>query len=263
MWFLAAFIFTALLGLMEFFAFFPRGSGFRRFRWIPYVVLVGYALCLFGIGVGKWLPSGMTAHGEAFAVFAVVGLMVLQSLFKPLEGTKSFFEMAVTLFAFCYVVVLLSFLFQIIVLPLKDASGGSSAHFYVLYLIAITKFTDMGAYCVGSLIGKHKMIPHISPGKTWQGFGGAILFALIASVGGWYLMQSKLLLITPVHAVILGVLLAIVAVVGDLAESILKRTLAVKDSSQVMPGIGGVLDLIDSVLFTGPVFFFYLLYLLS
>ncbi|MCK5923691.1 MAG: CDP-archaeol synthase, partial [Methylococcales bacterium] len=132
---------------------------------------------------------------------------------------------------------------------------------YVLFLISITKLTDTGAYLVGSMIGKHKAVPHISPAKTWQGFGGALIFALIAAFGCLYLFGNKIPLITPLHAGVLAVLLAVAAVIGDLGESIIKRSLEVKDSSKAMPGIGGVMDLIDSVLMTGPVFYLYLLFL--
>ena len=90
-------------------------------------------------------------------------------------------------------------------------------------------------------------------------FGGAILFAFIASFGAYFLFGEKIPLITPLHASILAVALALVAVLGDLAESILKRSLEAKDSGHKMPGIGGVLDLIDSVLFTAPILYVYLL----
>ena len=121
----------------------------------------------------------------------------------------------------------------------------------------------MGAYLVGSLIGKHKMIPKISPGKTWQGFGGALLFAQLGAFGCLWIFNDKIQLITPVHAAILGLLLGLVAILGDLVESIVKRSLEVKDSGGVFSGIGGVLDLVDSVLLTSPVLFVYLVILLG
>jgi phosphatidate cytidylyltransferase len=107
------------------------------------------------------------------------------------------------------------------------------------------------------------MIPKISPGKTWQGFGGALLFSQVGALGCYLVFADKIPLITLMHAAILGVALALIAVLGDLVESILKRSLKAKDSGHVMPGIGGVLDLIDSILLTGPVLFVYLLLLLG
>jgi phosphatidate cytidylyltransferase len=105
------------------------------------------------------------------------------------------------------------------------------------------------------------MIPHVSPGKTWQGFSGAIVFAIGGSFALYFTMGDQIPLLTPSHVVVIAILLALVAVLGDLAESIIKRSLEVKDSGQIMPGIGGFLDLIDSLIFTAPLFYLYLLIL--
>jgi phosphatidate cytidylyltransferase len=116
----------------------------------------------------------------------------------------------------------------------------------------------MGAYLTGSLIGKHKLVPHISPAKTWEGLGGALGFSLLASLGLFWLMPTQLSALNWTHAAVLGLLLGFAAVIGDLAESIVKRSTGVKDSGNFLPGIGGALDLIDSLLFTAPLLFFYL-----
>jgi phosphatidate cytidylyltransferase len=128
----------------------------------------------------------------------------------------------------------------------------------VLYLIVITKFSDMGAYLVGSVIGKHLLVPHISPKKTWEGFFGALLVSLIGSYGMFLLMPSHLSALNWTHATALGLLLGFAAIIGDLVESIIKRSAGVKDSGRLLPGIGGALDLIDSLLFTAPLLFFYM-----
>ena len=129
----------------------------------------------------------------------------------------------------------------------------------VLWLVAVTKFSDMGAYLTGSLIGKTKMIPHISPGKTWEGLAGGLGFSLLAGVGLYALAWEKLSIFSGwPEVVLISIVLCAVAVVGDLAESVLKRSLVVKDSGAALPGIGGVLDLIDSVCFTAPVLWLWL-----
>jgi phosphatidate cytidylyltransferase len=136
----------------------------------------------------------------------------------------------------------------------------------LLWMIAVTKFTDMGAYITGSMIGRHKMIPHVSPGKTWEGFGGAIFFALLAGCGLYALGHDDVAgFATGLHVlggwpqvIVLSVVMALLAVVGDLAESVVKRSLGAKDSGNMLPGIGGSLDLIDSLCFTAPVVYFYL-----
>ncbi len=131
-------------------------------------------------------------------------------------------------------------------------------HFYVLYLIVVTKFSDMGAYVTGSLVGKHPLIPHISPKKTWEGFFGALGFSLFGSYAMRALMPAALHLINWSDCAVLGLMLGFAAIIGDLAESIIKRSCDVKDSGHVLPGIGGTLDLIDSLLFTAPLLFFYM-----
>src|SRR5690606_3384792 len=105
--------------------------------------------------------------------------------------------------------------------------------------------------------GRDKLVPHVSPGKTWQGFWGSLVFALAGSYLAWWLLGERVPLLGPVSAGLLGLGLALAAVLGDLAESILKRSLAVKDSGHVMPGIGGFLDLIDSLLFSAPVYYLF------
>jgi phosphatidate cytidylyltransferase len=110
----------------------------------------------------------------------------------------------------------------------------------------------------GSAIGRHLMVPHISGKKTWEGFFGAIVFALLCSLALFKLMPGHLPALTWTHATVLGLLLGFAAVLGDLAESIIKRSTDVKDSGNLLPGIGGALDLLDSLLFTAPLLFFYL-----
>ena len=165
-----------------------------------------------------------------------------------------------TLFGLMYVPWLLNFIAKINYFPtLPDGDGA----FFVLYFILVTKFTDMGAYAVGSLIGRHKMIPRISPGKTWEGFGGAIAVSVGASVVFAHLAKAHMPGMTTMHAIVLGVILSIGAVVGDLIESLFKREAGLKDSGKMFPGIGGILDLLDSLLFNAPLMYLYLRHVLT
>ena len=253
---IAIFSGMALMALVEYFKLFPI-MGFRRFRWQTYGVSIAYLGFLFSPMLGfepAWL-----AELDGLAVALLVTLVVLRRLQSPLEGFRTLDEIAATIFGFIYCILLFSFVAKVLLLPLTDINGNPSSQFYILYLIAVTKFTDLGAYAVGSLFGRDKMIPHISPGKTWQGFAGAILISFVTSFVCYFSFGDKIPIISPLHAAILAVLLALVAVLGDLAESILKRSLEAKDSGHVMPGIGGFLDLIDSVIFTAPLFYIYLL----
>jgi phosphatidate cytidylyltransferase len=202
-------------------------------------------------------PAGSYDFELAVLLFFLMTVFTRQ-MFARLRDDEPLQTMAYTLFGLLYVLWLFNFMTKIVYLVPRSSTGAVTGQFYCLYLIAVTKFSDMGAYLVGSLIGRHQMIPHISPKKTWEGFFGALGLSLFASVGLFKLMPGHLSLLTLPHAIILGLLLGFAAVVGDLAESIIKRSTGVKDSGNFLPGIGGVLDLVDSLLFTAPLLFFYL-----
>ncbi|MDQ6765871.1 MAG: phosphatidate cytidylyltransferase, partial [Verrucomicrobiota bacterium] len=181
-----------------------------------------------------------------------------RQMFESLRDDAPLRTMAYTLFGLLYVLWLYNFITKIVYVVPRSPTGAVQGQFYVLYLIAITKFSDMGAYLTGSAIGRHQMISHISPKKTWEGFAGALFFSLLASWGMFALMPGHLHVLNWTHATVLGLILGFAAVIGDLAESIIKRSTGVKDSGNFLPGIGGALDLIDSLLFTAPLLFFYL-----
>ena len=162
--------------------------------------------------------------------------------------------MALTLFGFFYVPYLLNYATKIL-FSVPDGAGIP----LLAYAVAITKFTDVGAYVAGSLFGRHKLSPLISPKKTWEGLAGGMVVALLTSVGLIQLFPQALGSLSGIHAWILGVLLAGVSVIGDLGESVVKRDAHVKDSGKFIPGIGGALDLVDSLLFSLPVFYGYMI----
>jgi phosphatidate cytidylyltransferase len=181
-----------------------------------------------------------------------------RQMFARLRHDEPLRTMAYTLFGLLYVLWLFNFITKILYLTPRAADGSVTGQFYVLYLIAVTKFSDMGAYLTGSAIGRHLMSPHISAKKTWEGFFGALGLALLCSLALFKIMPGHLSMLNWTHATMLGLLLGFAAVIGDLAESIVKRSAGVKDSGGLLPGIGGALDLIDSLLFTAPLLFFYL-----
>ena len=194
------------------------------------------------------------------SVLLFVMLIVFTRQMFAIMRTPSPLEcMAFTLFGFLYVLWLFNFVTKIVYVTPRLPTGQTTGQFYVLYLIVVTKFSDMGAYLTGSLIGKHPLVPHISPKKTWEGFYGALAFSIFGSFLMLWLMPHQLALIQlwP-HGLILGLILGFSAIIGDLAESIIKRSCGVKDSGRMLPGIGGALDLIDSLLFTAPLLFFYI-----
>ena len=216
------------------------------------VMLVGSFYYFAKIG-----PAQSYDFETAVLLFFLLTVFARQ-MFARLRHDEPLQTMAYTLFGLLYVLWLFNFVTKIVYVMPRSSSGAVTGQFYVLYLIAVTKFSDMGAYLTGSVIGRHLMIPHISAKKTWEGFFGALVFALLCSLALFKLMPGHLSALTWTHATILGLLLGFAAVIGDLAESIIKRSTGVKDSGNLLPGIGGALDLLDSLLFTAPLLFFYL-----
>lgn len=212
----------------------------------------------YGSGVSYFLLQGKPVPPEldlALVFLLVAGTFVLQ-MRRPIEGAKSVLDVTSTILGVLWLTWMFYFTARLDFAPTFD--GTMSGSIVLLWCLAVTKFTDMGAYITGSLIGKHKMIPHISPAKTWEGFFGALFFALLAG-GGLYALFPQQLSIFPswLHVIVLSQIVALLAVVGDLAESLWKRALAVKDSGHALPGIGGAMDLIDSICFTAPAVYLY------
>jgi phosphatidate cytidylyltransferase len=186
-------------------------------------------------------------------VLNIIGVLVRMVLSRAQLQTP-IVTVALSVFGVIYVPYLFNYVCRVAFWP-----GHSESTKYVLiYLLAVSKFADVGAFLVGSLVGKHKMCPHISPGKTWEGFVGGVLSSLAMSILLIWLAPGQVAGIGFKDAVILGLLLSVASTVGDLAESVVKRDAAIKDSGSTIPGIGGILDLIDSILFTAPVLYFYL-----
>jgi phosphatidate cytidylyltransferase len=132
-------------------------------------------------------------------------------------------------------------------------SGTSGPLFLSAYLVVVAA-TDIGAYFFGTLLGRHKLAPSISPGKTWEGLAGGALAAIAAGVIAGPLLAG----LGPVEGLGLGMLCALLAPAGDLVESLAKRELEIKDSGRLLPGHGGVLDRLDAMIFCAPAVLAYL-----
>lgn len=211
----------------------------------------------FGIIAGIIIPIATYLHlGESYTnlepvliVAACLFTFVLQ--FTRKENTKDhLISIAVTLFALFYISWFFSFFIKI-----KYLAEGARL---VSFLIIVTKTGDIGAYFIGKNFGKSLLISRISPRKTKEGALGGLAFSMLAAI----LCRTILVDFPYPHIFLLGFLLGVIAQIGDLAESLFKRDFDVKDSSKNLPGLGGVLDVIDSLLFTTPIFYFYIKLLL-
>jgi phosphatidate cytidylyltransferase len=178
-------------------------------------------------------------------VFFIVILITLFMIhFTRKESRNAVNLIAVTLFAIFYIGWFFTFLVKI-----RFMEDG---HKLVVFLLLVTKSGDIGAYLIGSNFGKHKLIPRISPNKSVEGAIGGFVFSIACAVilGRYYItwMNFGFILAS-------GILIGVFAQLGDLAESLIKRDYEVKDSSVFLPGLGGILDVIDSILFAAPIFY--------
>jgi len=142
--------------------------------------------------------------------------------------------------------------------------GGSAGAVLFLFSIFVVKMTDVGAYFTGLTFGQHKLIPWLSPKKTWEGLAGGILIAVLCSVVVGNLLEHAGLIRLEgvvfrrgIGLALFGLVMAIFSIAGDLAASLIKRDAAVKDSGDMIPGMGGVLDVIDSPLLAAPAAWFF------
>jgi len=249
--FLAILVILGMLGTWEYFKLRDsdvQNRGFKR------LVLACSAVywTLF-----SWLS--ITHHRDAPLWLDAAALMfMVQATFavvfcSNLDGERTLQRIFNCIFGFVYTTLMCSYLGRI--LYLEDVA---SRFHILLMVIMVTKFGDMGAYAFGTLFGKHRMIPHISPAKSWEGFAGAVFTSVATMACLMYFVPEKLMPLTWGHAMILAPLLCLVGVMGDLAESVLKRCHQIKDSGHKLPGIGGILDLTDSLFFTAPVAYFYI-----
>ena len=246
---------TAMVALREYF-------GLVRIQGVPVFTLTGMVCAAVYLVSSFFLlreRAGDLMGGIEFGVLvAFLYVVFLRQMAHRSAEREPFEAMAYTVFGLLYIPWLFNFLTKILFLAPRGEEGATTGQYYLVFLLVVTKFSDMGAYAFGSLFGRHQFVPHVSPNKTWEGVFGAVVSSLIG--GYWFYgnFAGKLGALRFEDVTLLGILLGLVAVVGDLAESIIKRSAQVKDSSGILPGIGGTMDLIDSVLFTAPLFYFYL-----
>jgi len=202
--------------------------------------------------------NGMAAALATIAIITALGMMAPAIRHRRVDGAIR--TGGATLLAAVYLGILPGFLFLI------RRDGGAVA---MVAVITATKVGDCGAYFLGRLIGRHKLIPWLSPGKTWEGLGGAVLAATLAlwvidvAAGGIIAAPAPSDAATgptPLPLVLgLGILIGLIGHAGDLLASLMKRDVGIKDTGATVPGFGGLIDVFDSLLLVSPVVYLLLI----
>lgn len=228
-----------------------RANDVRARTWLTCFAAELGLLLHFAIPWSTDAAQAVAMVGTALVAMFLVSL-VYHSRERNVEGVVA--AAGGTMFGMIYLGFMLGFLLSI--------RRWESA-WVVLAIVLITKSCDIGAYFTGRAIGRHKLIPWLSPGKTWEGLFGGIVFSMgVASLLAWWGRSLEPVVIvgreaydhsfSAGHAALAGALLAVVGQVGDLMASLFKRDAGLKDSSRLLPGFGGVLDVLDSPLLAGP-----------
>jgi len=192
-------------------------------------------------------------------LWALLLAILIVNFYRVLVGhhdaPKAFRNALGTLFGFVYVAFFWSFFVRLYLAG--DPAEPMRVGFYLLLAV---KWGDAGAYFIGSKFGRHRLAPAISPKKSWEGLFGGILFSCVVGVIWWALNDGTLgpFRFPLYHTIILGILLPVIGTLGDLVESLFKRAVDVKDSGAIAHGMGGMLDMIDSLLFTAPFMYIYI-----
>lgn len=237
--------FISFLALKEFFSMIPtRRTDRRVLLWAYLAIPLQY----------YW--AGIAWYGM-FIVFIPIYMFILSALRMVMtQKTDGFLRAAGTIhWALMTTVFFLSHTAYLLMLSARPASpaGGEGL---LLFLLILTELNDVFQYVGGKLMGKHKITPVVSPKKTWEGFiSGIVATMLVSLIAAPYLTPFD-----HVHALGAGLLLAVSGFVGDVILSAIKRDIGVKDSGALIPGHGGILDRIDSLMFTAPQFFYFVCY---
>jgi len=229
------------LGLYEFFNMVSK-KGIPIYRYFG--IIIG---CL--IPITTYLQFRSSAEMEFVLITAVCFCVFLLQIARR-KTEHALVGIATTFFGIFYIGWLFSFAIKLRMLPPLNMDG----RFLVLYLLLVTKSGDIAAYFIGTFFGKHQLIPRISPKKSIEGAVAGCLVSFIVAIG----FKSLLPDVSIIHICAIGLLISLVGQVGDLSESLIKRDCQVKDSGSLFLGLGGILDLIDSLIFTTPIFYFYL-----
>jgi phosphatidate cytidylyltransferase len=222
---------------------------------IPHFKVVG-TLCGVALILGTWLAlTGRIPSGRDFEpmlLFLIFATCFLRQLFY-IGRERAWETTAGTLLGIVYGAFLLNFMTKLLV-EWGDAQG----RYLILLLVVVVKLTDIGAFFTGSHLGRHKLIPRVSPAKTWEGCVGGVAAGVLGGLALSHFMQHRpgVAVFDIATTAVIALLLSVAGILGDLIESLFKRAAGVKDSGSMIRGMGGILDVLDSLLFAAPVLYF-------
>jgi phosphatidate cytidylyltransferase len=193
------------------------------------------------------------------ALWCILLVVIISNFFRILaypDLRKGLESCMGTILGIVYVPLLFSFVVRLFL-----SGDPSKPGWAAFYLVLCMKMADSGGYFFGMRFGRHKLAPVISPKKSWEGVGGGIVFCVTVNILWWILSGGRInsvISFSLADALVLGVLFPVVGTAGDLVESLFKRAVDVKDSNTMVYGLGGILDMIDSVLFAAPMLYIYI-----
>jgi phosphatidate cytidylyltransferase len=230
---------VVLAGALALIEFYRLCFNDRSHTWLIGIGLTGFTALIFGT---HWPGIIVPTLLATLVCITAVPLLSRSSLEQSLR------DGAMTLFGVLYLGLTLGMLSMTRLLP--------QGEWLIFFLLLVTWASDTGAYYVGTLYGRHRLAPTISPKKTVEGLVGGLIAAIIAGyIARWWFLPE----LSGLDCLILAILLTIAGLWGDLAESAMKRTVGMKDSGGILPGHGGMLDRLDSLLFATPVFYYYIM----
>lgn len=268
----------ALASQAEFYALAARG-GYRVYNRTGCFLGLVWFLAVYVLTCGDPEASRFTIGNfikdwESALIFAGCFVVLMRTLFDT-KCTNSFMSSAITCLGILYGPLTLSYYMRLAQWDATEQFATTRAGvFLVFYLSAVIKLSDTGAFAVGTAFGKHKMFPRVSPKKSWEGLAGGIAAGMLVGVGlayaaakfSWgpdgvfYSTKGAVPALSLGKAAFISAMLVVIGLFGDLIESMYKRCVGIKDSSSIFPGMGGLLDVVDSLVFAPPLFYFYLLW---
>jgi phosphatidate cytidylyltransferase len=238
---LAFLLFVGMIGARELVRLFP--AAIRPHDPLAACGVLGIVVANFAL---PFADSGSRLIGMVLVFTALFLIAFLYEMARYREPGTAIPRLALTTFMFVYLGVLGSFFAQI-----RWLADPARTSVMLVLTIFVPKAGDVGAYFAGTFLGRHKMTPILSPKKTWEGFAGGMLAAMAVAVGLSF--TGNVFRYGILEAAAFGLVIGVAGVLGDLAESLIKRDCQAKDAAQSIPGFGGLLDVVDSVLFAAPV----------